>query len=172
LAARQDLQVDQKDMYQVISHLSVFIASFLYHIAWIASHKYTHDTAHTTVESFRLVRWRHSTIPLSAFRAGIVVLCSLSGNSGFSDDMYSFAKYIQILFFFLTTTTFTSWTHCQHQYKRNLQHIMSASVVASVMGFLVSNIAQVMFVWTFFYTVSFVDVFHTTRLDTPKIHKS
>jgi hypothetical protein len=171
-------------VYHIIMHLSVFVASVLYHIAWFASHKYTPDTAAaaalaTTATSSRLVRWRHSTTPLSALRASIVILCSLSGRYGFSDDVTattttinynSAAKHMRILFLFITISTFTAWTHCQHQHKRRFQHILSASVVTSAIGFLVSNIEQIFFAWSFFYIVTFLDVFYTPRPSIPKIH--
>ena len=152
---------NQNDVYNIMVHTYVFVLSSLYHIARFETHKYTSNP-----KSCLLLPWRNSAIPLATFRTIVVMVCILSGNGGFASDIssttHTYYKYMCVLFLLSAISTYTAWTHCQHNHKHRLQNILATSVFTSSFGSLVSNMEQIFFAWTIFYLVIFIDIFNIT----------
>lgn len=168
--------IDSHDIYLIFVHMCVFILSSLYHSAWFTSHTYTSDTTPNPVRSYYWLRWRHSAIPIATFRATVVLLSMLSGDCGAVDDAstrYNYhieVKGVRMLFLFIAISTYTAWTHCQHNTRNPLQTILSASVIAATFGMLVQNIEQILFVWLFFCVAISIDTVSSRARGLPKCH--
>jgi len=115
----------------------VFTLGAVHHTIWTASHTYTTYTTCDTLPQ--------TVMHTAVFRAVVVaVLCLLVEETPSSTciGLCSTIDFLQTLFLFTTISTFTAWTHCQHQHPSNLRSILPASVVSSACGILVDRIEQ------------------------------
>ena len=136
------------DTYSVGLYWFVFIFNSIHHPVFMSSQVYTSDTSTDHIESYFFVRWRHSALPLAAFRTVVVVLCVFINENELRGRPYQYheaVEFAEILFLYLTISTFTAWVHCQHVHTNTLRNILTTSVVAASCGMIVERIEQTAF---------------------------
>jgi len=125
----------------------LFLSATFYHVVWSSSHESTADNhKELPVPSYFFMRWRHSSIPLSLFRTLFVGLCVFLSEipAGTSTGHYEASlETLHIFILFVTISTLTSWTHCQHLHPNSLRSILIATVTAAACGLSVGNVEQI-----------------------------
>jgi hypothetical protein len=125
----------------------LLLSATSYHVVWSASHQSTSDNhRESPVMSYLFLHWRDSSIPLALFRTTIVFVCTVLFEipAGTSIGHYEAnLETLHIFILFVTMSTLTSWTHCQHLHPNSLRGILIATVTAAACGLSVGNVEQI-----------------------------
>jgi hypothetical protein len=155
------------DGYELATHSTVFVFASVYHIIWFASHSHGSNTPNQPSS-----HWKSSTIHHAIFRTLLVGMLSVLVNSGRTTEQlgvtykyHGTVEILQIVALFVTISTFSSWTHCQHKNHNRLRTIVCSSVTAATSGILQVNMEQQAFMWVVFTFGVIFDVVY--RTDTP-----
>jgi hypothetical protein len=176
--AKQSLSVETQhttvhlDATVVATHSIVFMINSLYHTLWFSSHRHTSDPAVPPCLSYFLFPWDKSKLKVAGFRA-LLVMTAVLGSSGrmmenptITYRYHRVVEFFQIVSLFVTISTFTAWTHCQHKYHNRLRTILCASITSATAGMLVDTMEQQLFMWALFLVGIVFDVVYT--IETPK----
>lgn len=144
--------------YTVVMSWVVFIASSVHHMTWVSSHTHTSDPSEPPVISYLFLRWRNSGIPIAIFRTLVVSICMVVVCKPTTYNKSDTFQFMQALFLFLTISTLTAWTHCQHTNVACLRSILLASVTTAVCGMLVDNVEQMAFLYMSLPLAIFVEL--------------
>jgi len=136
------------DVYSVGFHWFVFLFSSIHHPIFMSSHLYTSDPDNEPSESYFLLKWRNSTLPIAFFRTVVVLCCVFIRETNSYGHVYKYheaIEFLETLLLYVTIVTFTAWVHCQHVYPNTLRNILETSVVAASCGMITENIEQTAF---------------------------
>ena len=163
-----------RDSYSVGFHWFVFLFSCVHHPVFMSSQTYTSDSNKYLLESYFFVKWRHSALPLAAFRTIVLVFSVFLQESNLRGRPYKYheaVEFLEILFLFLAVSTFTAWVHCQHVHLNTLRNILTTSVVAASCGMIVEKIEQTAFLCLLTPIAIALDLYYITRGDLVKKNK-
>ena len=159
------------DAYSIGFHWFVFLFSCIHHPIFMSSQVYISDTNTHLIENYFFVKWRHSPVPLAAFRTMVLFFCVFIRENELYGVPYKYhqaVEFLEILFLYLTISTFTAWAHCQHIQANTLRNILTTSVVAASCGMMVETIEQTAFLCFLTPMAIFFDVYYVTRSGSAK----
>ena len=158
------------------AHWLVFAVATGFHVLWASSHAHTLDRPGSSpVQAYALPSSIASVGPRAVFRSIVVLLCALvreapPGEGGSADYLQSI-RFMQTLALFVTVSTLTAWTHCQHKRANSLRSVLVASVSAAMCGLLVETIQQVAVLLLLFPVAVALDAFYfADAAATPEAH--
>ena len=159
------------DAYSVGFHWFVFFFSCLHHPVFMSSQIYISDINTDQIESYFFAKWRHSAIPLAAFRTLVLIFCVFIRENelhGMPYEYHQAVEFLEVLFLYLTISTFTAWAHCQHVQVNTLRNILTTSVVAASCGMIVETIEQTAFLCFLTPIAISFDLYYITRSGSAK----
>lgn len=165
------------DVYSIGMYWFMFCFTSIYHFVWISSHVHTQeiDSISHTIQNIRK-NWETSAIPIATFRSIVLILCVFVREKPCQPEnhtWYAFhetVEFLQILFLFITISTFTAWTHCQHAYENKFNEILTSTVVSGVSGVIVENIEQMTFLAIIATFTIFIEIRGVKNMERHKYH--